>query len=250
GSRFAPQKMREAACNLELYSLWEDFPLEEIGFKDYGDILLPSGDVVKALERIEFVLQNLRQEHNGFIVLLGGEHLVTYPAVRALKDEIDTLVVFDAHLDLRSEYLGSTLNHATFLRKIAEDNINILHIGSRAYSKEELEYANKANIKLIKAREASPHSIDLEELERVYISLDMDVFDPSIAPGVSNPEPFGLSHFAVVSILKEVFSKSSKVVAFDLVELNPLVDYSDITSILAAKFIIEVGGLLLKKGRN
>ncbi|MEM1612770.1 MAG: agmatinase [Desulfurococcaceae archaeon] len=247
GSRYAPQKIRDAACNIELYSLAAGTVIEDTGFKDYGDLVLPPGDVGIALDRIEFVTKSIVKEHAGLMVVLGGEHLLTYSMVRALKNNIDTLVVFDAHLDARNEYLGSTLNHATFLRKLVEDGTKVVHIGSRAYSKEELEYISSKDVKVIGVLEALKGEVDLNDLNKVYISIDMDVFDPSIAPGVSNPEPFGLNHFEFMRVLKKIFEKSSEVVALDIVELNPLVDVGDVTSILAAKIVIEASGLYLKR---
>lgn len=247
GSRYAPQRIREAACNIELYSLAAKVLVEDIGFKDYGDIVLPPGDVKNALERIELVTRNIAEEHKGLLIILGGEHLITYSTIRALKDDINTLIVFDAHLDARSEYLGSDLNHATFLRKLIDNGVRAIHIGSRAYSKEELEYMTSRNIKVIDVLEALGNNFDLKELGKTYISIDMDVLDPSIAPGVSNPEPFGLDHFSFIHILREVFRESSDVVALDIVEVNPLVDAGDVTSTLAAKIVIEATGLYLKQ---
>ena len=121
GTRFAPQKIRAAACNLELYSIMANKSIEDVGFKDYGDIVLPPGDTVRSLQRIELITRNISGEHNGLLVILGGEHLLTYSTVRALEDRIDTLIVFDAHLDSRLEYLDSNVNHATFLRKLIEE---------------------------------------------------------------------------------------------------------------------------------
>lgn len=251
GTRFAPQKIREATCNLEIYSLMANLDLEEIGFRDYGDILLQPGEPRKAVERIELVTRNLFEEHREFTIILGGEHLLTYPVIRALGSKIDTLIVFDAHLDTRNEYIESQLNHATFLRRLTEEkDINVIHIGSRAYSKGELDYAKKKNIKVFNTLDVHNGRVKIEELGRVYISVDMDVFDPSIAPGVGNPEPLGITPLQFMNILREVFDKSSRVYAIDIVEVNPLVDHGDITSTLAAKIALEASGLYLEHRRS
>lgn len=249
GSRFAPQQIRNAACNIELYSALADLSLENVGFIDYGDIMIPPGDIHSSLRTIELVVKNIANEHRGLLVVLGGEHLVTYPVLRTLLNKIDTLVVFDAHLDTRPEYMGSKLNHATFLRRLTEEtrDLKVIHIGSRAYSEGELEYAAKSGIALFRAFDVLHNAVKLGDLGRVYISVDMDVFDPSIAPGVSNPEPFGINHFTFAHILKEIFERSSDVVGLDIVEVNPLVDSGDITSVLAAKIVLEASGLYLKK---
>ncbi|MEM4490215.1 MAG: agmatinase [Desulfurococcaceae archaeon] len=247
GTRFAPQKVREAACNLELYSLTANLPLEDVGFKDYGDIILPPGDITRAIQRIELTIKNITEDHKGLVIIIGGEHLLTYSTVHAVISEIDTLVVFDAHLDMRAEYLDSSLNHATFLHKLVEEGVNVIHIGSRAYSRDEIEYVKgRSNVVLFNILDVYNNRIKLSELGKTYISVDLDAFDPSIAPGVSNPEPFGLSSYMFLNILKEIFEKASDIRAIDIVEVNPLVDHSDITSILAAKIAIEATGLYLK----
>lgn len=247
GTRFAPQRIREASCNLELYSLIANMGLEDIGFKDYGDILIPLGDLNRALNRIEYVISSISREHHGLLMILGGEHLITYASVRALKDRINTLVVFDAHLDMRGEYLDSDTNHATFLRKLIEEGIDILHIGSRAYSGDELNYIESRDIKIYNIIDIYRGEFRINDLGGVYISIDMDVFDPSITPGVSNPEPFGLDTRRFLEVIREILEKTEDIIAVDVVEVNPLVDTGEITSHLAAKILLEISGLYLKK---
>lgn len=250
GSRYAPQRIREASCNLELYSLFTNTVLEDLGFKDYGDLVLPPGDVAKSVNRIEVLVKNILEEHSGLFVFLGGEHLITYPIVRVLRNKINTLIVFDAHLDMREEYLGSNLNHATYLRHLVKEGIQVVHIGSRAYSKGELEYARERNINVVNVLEVLRGKLRLNDLGSTYISIDMDVFDPSIAPGVSNPEPFGLSNFIFAKILEELYNKSHSIIGIDIVEVNPLFDVGDVTSLLAAKIVVESTGLYLRKMRS
>ena len=248
GTRFAPLSIREASCNIELYSITADLFLEDVGFRDHYDVLLPPGDTERAARYIELGLRGVLEETNsGLIIILGGEHLLTYFSVKQLINNIDTLIVFDAHLDTRDEYLGSKLNHATFLRRLLEaySDLNIVHIGSRAYSKEELDFAKKSKIKLYNILASLRGDIKLEEMGRVYISVDMDVFDPAYAPGVQNPEPLGIDFKTFISILDRIREKSPRVVGVDIVEVNPLVDASNITSILAAKVALELAGLYL-----
>lgn len=247
GSRFAPSKIREASCNIELYSQLADLVTEDMGFKDYGDVILPPGDLARSIGRIEYIVENISSEHDGLLMILGGEHLVTYPAVRALRDKIDTLVVFDAHLDMRYEYLDSTINHATFLRKLVEEGVRVVHFGSRAYSRDELNYVRAKDLIVYRAVDIEDKPPLIEDLGRVYISIDMDVFDPSVAPGVSNPEPYGLVPKVFNNILKKVVDSSKDIVAIDIVEVNPLFDVGDVTSILASKIAIEIAGLYLSR---
>lgn len=249
GTRFAPPKIREAACNLELYSLLADLSLEAKGFKDYGDLNLPPGDVERSIDYIRIAVRNIREEHDQFLIVLGGEHLLTYPVLQVYKDIVDTVIVFDAHLDCRDEYLGSRFNHATFLRRAVESGMRVVHLGSRAYSRDELDFAKTSGIEVYSALQVNSIIDRLSDLGRVYISIDVDVFDPSIAPGVSNPEPFGIDLETFAKLLIAIFKNSREVVATDIVEVNPLVDHGDVTSILAAKIGLELTGLYLRKAK-
>jgi len=247
GTRFAPMRIREASCNIELYSVTSGLFLEEVGFRDYYDLVLPPDSVDQIARYIELGLRNIVKDHNKLLIILGGEHLLTYFSIKNFLKDIDTLIIFDAHLDTRDEYLGSRFNHATFLRRLLEEHLdlNIVHIGSRAYSKEELEFAKSSRIKLFNVLSSLQGGVKLEDMGRVYISIDIDVFDPAYAPGVSNPEPLGLDLVSFIDILKQIHVRSSKIVGVDIVEVNPLIDINNVTSILAAKVALEVAGLYL-----
>ncbi|MEM4528402.1 MAG: agmatinase [Desulfurococcaceae archaeon] len=246
GSRFAPDRIRDAACNLELFSLTTGLSLERSGFNDLGNIMLPPGDIDGSLHRINYLARAISESVlRGLNVFLGGEHLITYPLTKAFSDKVDTIIVFDAHLDMRSEYMDSRVNHATFLRKLIEEGFRVIHLGSRAYSEEELEFA-KDRADVFNVVDVMRGRINLSKLGRVYLSIDMDVFDPSYAPGVSNPEPFGLGPWQFLDILAKIIENCDDITAIDVVEVNPLVDVNDITSILAAKVILEITGLYLK----
>ena len=246
GTRFAPERIRLAACNIEFYSLINERTLDDLCFNDLGDVVITPGDLFKTLENTTHVVKGIFNEYSDkTLFFLGGEHTITYAIVKALYNEIDELIVFDAHLDLRDEYLGSKYNHATVMRRIYEEfNTPITYIGARAFSSEELEF--------IKSREEikvyTPREIDLLKreisFERVYISIDLDVVDPAYAPGVSNPEPLGITSQTLLEILHVVLKSSKRIIGFDLVEVNPLVDVNDITSILASKIIVEIIGFL------
>lgn len=250
GARFAPSRIRAAAANIEFYSLAAGLVLEDISLNDIGDIALPPGDTEGSLRIIEEVARGVKAEWGESTpIFLGGEHLITYPIVRALREELDYLIVFDAHLDMRDNYYGSKFNHATFLRRLIEEGVKVIHLGSRAYSGEELEYARRNNIEVLSALEVRDGAFGGRELGRVYISIDMDVLDPAYAPGVSNPEPFGLTPIALLRLLKELVAASDEVIGIDIVEVNPLVDVNDITSVLAAKLVFELIGLIEDRRR-
>ncbi|ADV64546.1 agmatinase [Desulfurococcus mucosus] len=245
GSRFAPDSVRNAACNIEFYSLATGRLMENEGLIDLGNIVLPPGDVEGSLRIIGDVVKGVVDEYPGMLLgFLGGEHLITYPIVKALKSSVDTLVVFDAHLDMRGEYLGSRVNHASFLRRLVEDGVRVIHIGSRAYSGDELEFLKKTrDVTVYSILEALKGPLALGDLGKTYISIDMDVLEPSYAPGVGNPEPFGLTPLHLLELLKRIVEASSRVIGFDIVEVNPLVDVNDVTSIMAGKLVFELAAL-------
>jgi len=244
GTRFAPTSIRDASVNIETNSILSGIFLEDVDFFDAGDLDLIGMDVREALRRITSLSQEA-YENKKILISIGGEHTITYAITRGLK--FDSIFIFDAHLDLRDEYpLSVKYGHATVTRRICEDITppNITIIGARAYSKEELEFAKKKEINVIdisKIKEDFQECINLirkivKESTRIYISIDMDAIDPSIAQGVSNPEPFGLSLFEFFKLLTPLLNK--KVVGLDLVEVCPLYDNGS-TSVLAAKILLE-----------
>jgi agmatinase len=183
-------------------------------------------------------------EIEGFPVMLGGEHTITLGALRALKP--DTVVVFDAHLDLRDELFGERLCHATYLRRAIEElGCNALVIGIRALSGEEVEYADASdNVAYILAREfiMSPEESterireNIEESGSIYLSIDMDVLDPAYAPAVGNPHPEGLSTSMLMDAVEAVMR--GDVIGLDLNEVYPHYD-SGVTANTAAYVVLE-----------
>jgi agmatinase len=168
------------------------------------------------------------------------------------------VVSFDAHLDLRNEYLGLTVSHTTFMRRINEDikSCRILEIGTRAVCKEELDYAKDREIDYISAHQirkdgtksaAKTIKSILEGYEKVYITIDMDVLDPAFAPAVSNPEPEGLDTATLLDLLETVCEH--RVIGFDVVEVAPHYDQG-VTAIQATKVIFEVLGFLEKAQKS
>jgi len=254
GTRFAPERIRSAACNLEFYSLVSEVSLEHIGFRDLGDLVISPGNLERVYKDIESVVKGIIEELGNDITcfFLGGEHTITYPIVKTLRNEIDQLIVFDAHTDLRDEYLGSRYNHATVMRRLFEElHIPITYIGVRAFSEEELLFIdeNKDSIKLCDSSSIIKGECRLDISGKVYVSIDIDVLDPAYAPGVSNPEPLGLTTHQLIHYLYKVLESTSKAKWFDVVEVNPLVDVNDVTSIVAAKVILEIIGFYEKRSR-
>jgi len=252
GSRFAPLTIREASMNIELYSFRLEVDGERVKVFDGGDVT-PFGGVEETLSRVEKSVRKL-VELNKTPVLIGGEHTITYGAVNGLSE--DTLILdFDAHFDLRDEYMGRKLCHATFMRRLIEKvgGERVIVIGVRAASSSEVEYAKEAGLKFLTTMDLRKSNGVEEALKtivntslkfsKVYVTIDADVLDPAFAPGVSNPESDGLDVNTLLSLLTKL--PKEKIVGFDLVEVNPLFD-NGATSILAAKIIMEMLCLLSK----
>ncbi len=251
GTRFGPRSIRDAICNLEFFSMITSRPVEDLViFNDLGDIALPPGDVIESLTRIKKVIKGVTEDYSKNFIVLGGEHLITLPIIEAISDEIDLIVVIDAHLDQRDQYLGNKYSHATVMRRITEKTgLSIIYVGARAISPEEYQYAktHKDKIKIYMPSDIDrDHRKELVEMikdRRIYLSIDMDGIDPGFAPGVSNPEPMGLNPINVIELLRLIHAHG-KLVASDIVEVNPLEDVNDITSLLAAKLLVEITTIL------
>ena len=250
GSRFAPSTIRDAAQYIEFFSIRSGVDMGEIGFNDVGDVVMHPSNVEENIRRISEVV-SYYAEKGKIVIGIGGEHTVTVGTTRGIKP--DCLVSVDAHLDLRDEYMGYKYDHACVMRRISESGVKIIEIGTRAVSKEEIEYANykgivyftPKQIRLMGVRETAQKILtSLRECKKVYISYDMDGIDPAYAPGVATPEPEGLDPTTVLDIMSLIIDK--RVVGFDVVEVSPPYDPSGITSVLAAKFILETAAMIWK----
>lgn len=241
GSRMAPVRIREASHGLETYSPVLDRCLEDAALGDFGDLDLPIGNTPASLELIEAACREALER--GMIpIVVGGEHLVSLPAIRACAARYDGLAVihFDAHADLREEYLGEHDSHATVMRRVGEviGSESIFHIGIRSGTREEFQYAREASAGLCTdvlagARQAAKLFGD----RPVYVTIDVDVVDPGYAPGTGTPEPGGCSPGELFEAIYALAGLD--VVGLDVVEVNPTVDVGVTTSILGAKVIRE-----------
>ncbi|UCC66229.1 MAG: agmatinase [Deltaproteobacteria bacterium] len=236
GTRFAPQAIREASWGLETYSPLLDRDLEDLRICDVGDLNLPQGNLAGALEMVQGYVAALTGDGK-FPILIGGEHLISLPAVNELvKHHPDLLVIqLDAHADLRQEYLGESLSHATVMRRIADvlGNGGICQLGVRSSTREEMISAKEMG-SLYETGEV----LRLAASRPVYLTVDLDVLDPGVAPGVSTPEPGGLTFEQAISLISSL--SSLRVVGFDLVELSPLYDPTQQSAIAAAKLLREL----------
>ena len=253
GARFGPNAIREAFLNIEIYSRRLGVDLESRSIDDLGN-LTRIGSVNRMSQMVEEVTREIISK--GLVpAILGGEHSITNGAFRAV-DKNCALVVFDAHLDLRPEFEGLQLSHATFLRRLVEDGVpsKVIHVGARAATKSEWDFVAEGGIVTIEGQMIRHLQEALDEFERsltgfekIYVSIDLDVVDPGFAPGVANPETDGISPRDLLDFLYILQRKS--IVGFDIVELCPTYDNGS-TSTLAAKLLLELSCLIeLKRTR-
>jgi len=249
GAKFAPLAIRDASQNVECYSFRTCVDVEDLKTHDLGDLHV-AGDVELTLGSLALVAQDLFDDGK-IPVFIGGEHTITLGVARSLGKNV-AVVSFDAHLDLRDDYLGLTVSHTTFMRRINEDvkPAKILEIGTRAVCKEELDYAKEAGIDILTAHQIRKDGVKetaeiikdaLKGYEKVYVSIDMDVLDPAYVPAVPNPEPEGLDTATLLDLLAAVCDR--RVIGFDVVEVAPHYDQG-LTAIQATKVIFEVLGFL------
>ena len=229
GPAQAPAAIRLASDSLESYSAIFRADLADIGVCDLGDldVHLPLAQVLTSLG--QEVARLLKSEK--FVVVLGGEHTVTLGAVRgavAALGEVQ-LLALDAHSDLREEYEGERICHATVLRRCREEVERTVIVGARSFFGGEVEEPVFADLQEFAAR--------LDREAPLWLSVDLDALDPSLCPGVTNPEPGGLSYREVIEVFRAL--RGFNVVGMDVVELAPPYDPSGVTAITAAKLVIE-----------
>lgn len=236
GSRFAPEMIRLASWGLETYSPYFDKDLEDTNFHDVGDLDFPLGNTYKSLELIK---DNVEQIYTtGKRVLgIGGEHLVTLPTIQAISSFYDniTVVHFDAHTDLRKEYLGEEMSHSAVMYHIGQiiGFENIKQIGIRSGMKEEFELMKKYNTRL-----NFPEQLSKLKNKNIFVTVDLDVLDPSVMPGTGTPEAGGLTFNELIDWFKEL--KGLNIIGADVVELAPHYDTSGVSTAVATKVIREL----------
>lgn len=245
GSRFGPNRIREASIGLEEYSPYMDRHLEEIHYYDAGDIPLPFGNPERSLDMIrDYVRKILAMDK--FPLGLGGEHLVTWPIVQAVYEKYPdmALIHIDAHADLRLEYEGEELSHSTPVRKICEliGPENVYSFGIRSGMREEFEYARTSGMYMAKYDVAEPLRKVLPSLQgrNVYVTIDIDVLDPAFAPGTGTAEAGGISSRELLEAIRLIAKSDVRVIGADLVEVAPAYDPTEKTPIAASKFVREM----------
>ncbi len=243
GTRFAGQAVRNESCGLETYSPYQDRDLTDFAVFDSGDLELAIGDSGLVLEKIE--------ERAGIILgddkipfLIGGEHLVTLGAVRAAVKKYPMLHIihFDAHTDLREDYLGVRLSHACVIRRCWEllGDGRIHQFGIRSGERQEFRWAEEGHTELHPfAMNGLPATMESLGNTPVYFTVDLDVLDPSCFPGTGTPEPGGITFSELMRAVTEVCSKLN-VIGCDVNELCPAYDNSGVSTAVACKIIREM----------
>jgi agmatinase len=228
GPAQAPTAIRAASDSIELYSHLFRCDLARVGVCDLGDVD-PHASLPEMLRLTESEVGRVLELGKG-IVVLGGEHTVALPAVRAAAARGPIQVVaLDAHTDLREEYGGEAVAHATVLRRISEIAARLVIVGARSFVGDEVDEPFFAEPDEIADR--------LDPGLPVWLTLDLDALDPSLCPGVTNPEPGGLAYGDVIGIFRTL--AQHRVVGMDLVELAPPFDPSGVSAITAAKLVLE-----------
>jgi len=242
GCRFGPDVIRDAFNNIEIFQPEFGIDLETVNINDLGN----TKHTVVATEMLQMV-ENITAElkkQNKQLIILGGEHLITLGSFSCFPKDTG-YVVFDAHYDLRDQYADIKLSHAAYLRRIVEKcgSENIVHVGARAFVKEELAFLKEHNISTVSDKEIrdgnGPKLLKdiTSTFDNIYLSIDLDVLDPAFAPGVGNPEAVGISSRELYDLVTTLQNK--KIVAADIMELNPTYD-NGATASMAAKMISTI----------
>ena len=253
GASKGPQAIRAASTGKAI-NPWTELGAnlkEDIVLTDLGDIDV-SGDFFDVFSRIEENILKIL-EKKAVPVVLGGDHSISYPVVKAFARKFKPLDIlhFDAHPDLYEELYGDRYSHACPFARIMEEGLaqNLVQIGIRAATGEERAKALKHMVRMIEMKDISENlsSLSLEFSNPLYISFDMDALDPAFAPGVAHHEAGGLSTRQAISILHAL---NARVVGLDVVEVNPERDASGITAAAAVKIIKEVMGKIIILNRS
>jgi len=241
GTRFASKAIRSDSYGIETYSPYQDRDLLDSKVFDAGDLELGFGDPVPVLDMIEDFTSRILQD-NKIPLMIGGEHLVTLGAVRAAAKKFNDLHIihFDAHADIRDEYLGAKLSHATVIRRVWDilgDN-RIFQFGIRSGDRTEFLWA-KGHINMTKFNFDGLDKV-VESLagKPVYFSIDLDILDPSVFPGTGTPEAGGVTFTELLGAINKV--SRLNIVGCDLNELSPIYDHSGVSTAVACKVLREL----------
>jgi len=247
GTRFGPSAIRQEIDGIETYSPYLDRDLSDYKICDLGDMPMNFGDTKKALDSIKSEVASILSD-NKKTVVIGGEHLISLPLIEAYIEKYPNLNVihFDAHADLRDEFIGEKLSHATVMRRVFEKlNGELWQFGIRSGAKSEFEFADEnTHINRFDLRGVKEASYKIGS-NPVYVTLDIDVLDPSIMPGTGTPEAGGITFVELMEGIKAL--SGLNIVGADIVELSPHYDQSGVSTSVACKALRELL-LILSQG--
>ncbi len=236
GSRFAPEQIRLASWGLEDYSPRFDRHLQDVNFHDVGDLEFSLGNTNASLDLIEKNVEEIYKDGKR-VFGIGGEHLVTLPEIKAVSKFYKDLAIvhFDAHTDLREDYLGERMSHSAVIRHSSKivGAENIKQIGIRSGLKEEWEFMKKYNTLCHKYSD-----LDCLKSKPIFVTVDLDCLDPSVMPGTGTPEGGGMQFNELVDWFE--YLKDFDIVGADVVELAPDYDASGVSTAVATKVIREL----------
>ena len=242
GTRFAPSAIRNESFGIETYSPYQDKDMADYKFFDSGDLELPFGSVSRTLADISVRTSAILSDGK-IPFMIGGEHLVTFGSVMAVKDEYEDLYIihFDAHADLRDDYLGQKLSHACVLRRCHElvGDGHIFQFGIRSGDREEFVFAKEHTYMNKFSFDNLEKTVQDLKGKNVYFTLDLDVLDPSVFPGTGTPEAGGVSFEELRKAVTLVCSELN-IVGCDVNELSPVYDQTGVSTAVACKIIREM----------
>ena len=251
GCRFGPDAIRDSFNNIEIFHPELSVDLETVNIEDLGNTrhTVVASEMIDMVKKITTELVAKQRQ----LFILGGEHSITYGTYTSFPKDTG-YVVFDAHYDLRDEFADIKLSHASYLRRVVEERgaENILHVGARAFVKEELEFLTEHKIKTITDKEIrdgkGPQLLKdhVSTFDTMYSSFDLDVLDPAYAPGVGNPEAVGITSRELFDMIYSL--QETKVIGADIVELNPYHD-NGATASLAAKIMSTLIAINLSQNK-
>lgn len=251
GARFGPMGIRQGSRLLRPYNQFLDvYPFDALNMCDAGDINVIPGYIDDTFKIIE---EELNKIHNIVPFIAGGDHSITLPILRVMHKKYGkiNLVHLDSHYDFWDSYWGKKYTHGTWLRRALEEGLlnEVVQMGIRGslYSRDDVEDSKRLRVKSFTIRDLKYR---LEEVKKelpsgkTYVSIDIDVVDPAFAPGTGTPEVGGLTSFEILEIVR---SFNFDIVGFDVVEVSPPYDTSEITTMLAANILYEGASVLAKK---
>ncbi len=242
GTRFAPQTMRVESIGLETYSPYFDLDIEDYKVNDNGDLDLPFGSTQGALDMIQEQAKKIF-DFNKKPLMIGGEHLVSLPVIKEAFNKYPDLHIihFDAHTDLREEYLGEKLSHSSVFKRVWDfiGDGKIYQFGIRSGTKEEFYWSKEGHTYINKFNFNTLDEIVKKLKDKpIYFSIDLDVLDPSIMSGTGTTEAGGVTFNELIDAIKEV--SKLNIIGADIVELSPHYDHSGVSTAVACKVLREM----------